>query len=121
MAVHRDHPNVIELEEASNFLELVSKGVSLIDFHAVWCAPCKMLGPILMNLMKSHPRSRMIKVDVDDFSEIAKINKVEKMPTVMFYKDGRVMEKFFVGASKPIVTAIEEYLTELEKDNDNDE
>jgi len=67
----------------------------VVDFHAEWCGPCKMLGPTLESEVAKHGGKVMLaKVDVDDCGEIAMKYKVMVVPTVLLVKNGDVINKF---------------------------
>ncbi|MBD7911479.1 thioredoxin [Clostridium cibarium] len=75
----------------SNFTEEVlnSKGVVVVDFFATWCAPCKMLSPILEELQTEMGESvKIVKLDVDESGEIANKYQVQNIPTIKIFKDG---------------------------------
>ena len=66
----------------------------VIDFHATWCGPCKVLSPILEELEGEVENVQFVKLDVDQFPEIAGANQVMGVPTVVILKDGEVKERF---------------------------
>lgn len=66
----------------------------MIDFHATWCGPCKVLSPILEELESELENVDFVKLDVDQFPEIAGANQVMGVPTVVILKDGEVKERF---------------------------
>ncbi|MBC8480050.1 MAG: thioredoxin [Actinobacteria bacterium] len=66
----------------------------VIDFHATWCGPCKVLSPILEELESELENVDFVKLDVDQFPEIAGANQVMGVPTVVILKDGEVKERF---------------------------
>lgn len=62
----------------------------LIDFFATWCGPCKMLSPILKEVKDSlGDRISIIKVDVDKNQELAAMQQVRGVPTMMLYQNGK--------------------------------
>lgn len=65
----------------------------LVDFWAVWCAPCSMQGDILHELDEAHPSLRIGKVDVDENRELALQFGIEAIPTMLLFKDGQMVEK----------------------------
>ncbi|HNW39479.1 MAG TPA: thioredoxin [Candidatus Omnitrophota bacterium] len=73
----------------------------LVDFWATWCGPCKMIAPIIDELAKEYAGKMKIgKVDVDNNSKVATEYGVMSIPTVMFFKNGKVSEQFVGGVSK---------------------
>jgi len=61
----------------------------VIDFHATWCGPCKMIAPHMEEMSKSMDDVVFLKVDVDECEDIAEEHKVTAMPTFVFWKDGK--------------------------------
>ncbi|MCH1415631.1 MAG: thioredoxin [Candidatus Actinomarina sp.] len=71
-----------------------SENPVVIDFHATWCGPCKVLSPILEELESEVENVDFVKLDVDQYPEIAGANQVMGVPTVVILKDGEVKERF---------------------------
>ena len=75
----------------------MAQGTVLADFWATWCSSCKMLGTILEQAAKEIPESvAIVKIDVDDAQELARKLGIGTLPTLMIYKDGKVV-KTLVG------------------------
>jgi thioredoxin 1 len=73
---------------------LNSKDTILVDFSATWCGPCKMLSPIIDELSKEmEGKAKVYKVDVDKSGDIAQKYNIMGVPTVMFFKDGKAVDK----------------------------
>ncbi len=72
--------------------ETVAEGITLVDFAAVWCGPCQMLEPALEELSKT-ASYKIVKVDVDQSSELAAKYKVRSVPMMIVFKDGEEMER----------------------------
>jgi len=72
--------------KGEDFESLVSEGIHLIDFYADWCGPCKMLGNVLENVKDS---IEIIKVNTDQYSELANKFRVMSIPYLVFFKDGK--------------------------------
>ena len=73
----------------SDFDEKIKSGVSLIDFWAEWCGPCKMAGPVIDDLSVEFEGKALIgKVDVDAEPDLAGKFGVMSIPTVILFKDG---------------------------------
>jgi thioredoxin len=96
--------NVSDFEGLKNTTDLV-----LIDFWAVWCGPCKVMGPVLDTLAPEFPTVKFVKVNVDEVPEIAELFGVQSIPTfymVKFSGDGTFDIKQhvtgkIVGAASP--------------------
>jgi thioredoxin 1 len=73
----------------------------IVDFHALWCSPCKMQSPILKEVATElGERVRVIKIDVDSNSQIAGRYSVQSVPTIMIFKNGRAVWRQSGVASK---------------------
>ncbi len=83
-----------------NFQEKVLESkVAVVDFWAVWCGPCKMVGPIIEELAEEYAGKAVIgKMDVDSNSINPTEYNVRSIPTVLFFKDGELKDKL-VGAT----------------------
>ncbi|MDE6022743.1 MAG: thioredoxin [Muribaculaceae bacterium] len=75
--------------------EVIESGKPVvIDFWATWCGPCIKLGPIVEELAEKYGDKVTIgKVNIDENDEIASENRVRNIPTVLFFKDGAVVER----------------------------
>jgi thioredoxin 1 len=64
----------------------------IIDFHAVWCSPCKMQSPILKEVAAEFgDKIKVIKIDVDQNNEIAGRYDIQSVPTLIIFKDGKLV------------------------------
>ncbi|XP_057968366.1 thioredoxin H-type-like [Malania oleifera] len=84
-----------QLEKGNND----SNKLIVVDFTASWCGPCRFIAPYLAELAKKYPHATFLKVDVDELKTVAADWAVEAMPTFMFLKDGKIVDKV-VGADK---------------------
>lgn len=85
---------IVSTEE---FREEIKNGVTLVDFFATWCGPCKMLAPVLEELANEmEGKVKVIKVDVDESAELADEFRISSVPTMMIFKDGK-QEDMMVG------------------------
>ena len=77
-----------------NFDETIAEGVTLVDFWADWCGPCRMLGPVIDQLAtKLEGQYKICKVNVDQEEEITARYGVMTIPTVIVFKDGEALDK----------------------------
>ncbi|XP_021759899.1 thioredoxin H5-like [Chenopodium quinoa] len=76
-----------------------SKKLTVINFTATWCAPCRFMAPILSEFANKYEDVLFFKVDVDELKTIAEDYKVHSLPTFVFLKDGKEVNRF-VGANK---------------------
>lgn len=64
----------------------------LIDFHATWCGPCKMMAPTIQETKeKLGDKIKVIKIDIDKNQQLARNLRVKGVPTLMLYKDGDLL------------------------------
>ncbi|MBA3722121.1 MAG: thioredoxin [Parachlamydiaceae bacterium] len=77
-----------------NFQETVSKGVTLIDFYATWCGPCRMIGPIVEQLaQKMQGKANVAKVDIDQSQQVTTNLQITSVPTLILFKDGKEVKR----------------------------
>jgi len=74
------------------FLELISEDLVLVDFYATWCGPCKMMSPIIDSLVNERA-FKVVKIDVDKNMEIAQEYSVMSIPTLILFKNGKLIDK----------------------------
>jgi len=91
----------INAEEYSEIIN--SSNPVVIDFHATWCGPCKVLSPILEELDNEIEGVEFVKLDVDQHPQIAGQNQVMGVPTVVILKDGEVKDRFVGVQPKEVI------------------
>jgi len=76
-----------------NFTEIInSNQLTLVDFFATWCGPCKMMHPVLEELKQQMGDSiRIIKIDVDKNQPLSQMFNVRSVPTLMLFRSGNVL------------------------------
>ncbi|KAI4314798.1 hypothetical protein L6164_027670 [Bauhinia variegata] len=102
MASEEGH--VISVHTVEAWTEHLQKGndnkkLIVVDFTASWCGPCRFIAPFLAELARTFTNVTFLKVDVDELKTVAQDWAVEAMPTFMFVKEGKIVDKV-VGAKK---------------------
>lgn len=88
-----------------NLQQLLDSGKPLvIDFWAEWCGPCRMIGPIVEELAEEY-KDRVVvgKCDIEENNALAVQYSVRNIPTVIFIKDGKVVDKQVGAVAKPVL------------------
>ena len=89
-----------------NIKEIINSGKPVvIDFWAEWCGPCRMVGPLVEELAtESDGRVHIGKMNVDDNTETPETYGIRNIPTILFFKDGLLVDKQ-IGATQKTVLA----------------
>ena len=91
---------------AATFEETIGSGVTLVDFWAEWCGPCKMIAPAIDALAEEYDgKATIAKVNVDNESDLAMKFNVSSIPTMLVFKDGQIAETFIGVRSKDDLAA----------------
>ena len=85
---------------------LEAKGTVLVDFWASWCGPCKMIGPIIDQIADERTDIKVGKINVDDEQELAVQFKVMSIPTLLVFKDGKVVNQSMGAKPKAAILAM---------------
>lgn len=85
----------VELNEQNFQNEVIRSGkAAMVDFWAAWCGPCRMVGPIVEELAQEYQGKAVVgKVDVDVNQDISVEYGIRNIPTILFFKDGKVVDK----------------------------
>ena len=97
-------PEEIKNGEVSNIIEITSKDqfdneiksevLTIVDFWAVWCGPCRVLKPLLHKIADEHKEIRLLTVDVDANQELAAEYDINSIPAVFMFKNGEIVDSF---------------------------
>ena len=85
-----------------NFAELKAGNLPLVvDFWATWCGPCRMVGPIISELAEKYGNDIIVgKCDVEEEEDLAAEFGIRNIPTILFFKNGEVVDKMVGAQSK---------------------
>ncbi len=90
----------------ANFDELVLKSdvPVIVDLWAVWCGPCRMVGPIVEEIGNEYEGQAIVgKLDVDNNPEIARRYSIRNIPTILFFKNGEIVDKQVGAVPKQVL------------------
>lgn len=77
----------------ANFADLVSNGITLVDFWASWCGPCRMFGPIFEQVSTQIPDVNFVKFEIDESNRRTPAKYgIRSIPSIMAFKDGELVE-----------------------------
>ena len=85
---------------------LEAKETVLVDFWASWCGPCKMIGPIIDQIAEERSDVKVCKINVDEEQELAVQFKVMSIPTLLVFKDGKVVNQSLGAKPKAAILAM---------------
>lgn len=79
---------------SGNFKPIIRRGITLVDFWAPWCAPCKVAAPVLNDLAETDDRLTVAKVNVDKQQKLAQKYKIRSIPTLILFRDGIEVRRY---------------------------
>ncbi|HBL77374.1 MAG: thioredoxin [Bacteroidetes bacterium GWF2_42_66] len=95
-----DHHKILTLTD-KNFQQITKNKIVLVDFWANWCAPCRMMAPVLNEVSAElSGNSHVGKVDVQQYQSLAQKFKVRSIPTLVLFKNGTEINRFVGVKSK---------------------
>ena len=100
-----DNAKPIEVTDGTFGSEIESgTGLSLVDFWATWCGPCRMVAPIVEQLAQEHQGNlKVAKVDVDANQGVATRYNIRSIPSILFFKDGKHVDTVVGAVPKSIL------------------
>ena len=88
-----------------NFEETVKAGVSLVDFWAPWCGPCRMIAPVIEELAGDFEgKANICKVNTDEQQDLAVKYGIRSIPTILIMKNGEIVDQVVGASSKQALT-----------------
>ena len=98
-------PIVHATDDDFDALVLESSGVCVVDFWASWCAPCRMMGPILdeIAIELEEEGVRVVKVDTEQAPETTERFEIRSIPTLVFFRDGEPLFQMTGLVPKPVL------------------
>ena len=101
-SVNASTPNVSRIQESQFEAEVVQSTLPVVvDFYAAWCGPCKILSPMLDDLAGPLTNKvKFVKINVDEANALAQQMEIEAMPTLVFFKNGKVVDRLVGLPSK---------------------
>ncbi len=94
-------PVVIDLND-TNFDQTVSaENLTLVDFWAEWCGPCKSMHPVFESLSKKYPNVKFARVNVDQNQNISAKFAVQSIPTFIMFKSGQILDRMMGAVGAP--------------------
>ena len=87
--------NIIEITSKDQFDEEIKNEVlTIVDFWAVWCGPCRLLKPLLEKIADEHKEIRLLTVNVDENSDLAAEYDINSIPAVFMFKNWEIVDSF---------------------------
>ena len=91
---------VVKILTSKNFDDFIKTGSVIIDFHAEWCGPCKIVSPIVEELASEIKDVKFGKVDVDKEMKLSQRFNIHSIPTLLFFKDNKQEDRVTGALSK---------------------
>lgn len=84
----------MNLQNLDEFESIINKDdIVIVEFYSKWCPPCKMLGFVLEELAETRPEQTILRINTSEFNEFATGLGIYTLPAMLFYRNGKVLEK----------------------------
>ena len=102
----------MKVVEEKDFKEEIKEGVTLVDFYASWCGPCRIMANILEDIAEELGENvNVFKVDVDGAEKLSREYGIMSIPTLIIFKDGEMKEKHVgIWQQDDCIEAVKKYL-----------
>ena len=94
-------PVVIDLNDANFDRTVSAENLTLVDFWAEWCGPCKSMHPVFESLSKKYPKVKFARVNVDQNQNISAKFAVQSIPTFIMFKSGQILDRMMGAVGAP--------------------
>ena len=99
-------PEIIDLNDSNFDKTISSENLTLVDFWAEWCGPCKSMHPIFESMSKKFPNIKFGRVNVDNNQNISMKYAVQSIPTFIMFKSGQIIDKMMGAVGAPGINMI---------------
>ena len=99
-------PGIIDLNDSNFDKTISSENLTLVDFWAEWCGPCKSMHPIFESMSKKFPNVKFGRVNVDNNQNISMKYAVQSIPTFIMFKSGQIIDKMMGAIGAPGINMI---------------
>jgi len=99
-------PGIIDLNDSNFDKTISSENLTLVDFWAEWCGPCKSMHPIFERMSNKFPNVKFARVNVDNNQNISMKYAVQSIPTFIMFKSGQIIDKMMGAVGAPGINMI---------------
>jgi len=98
-----ENSNIIELTD-DTFEEVIKEGVTLVDFWAPWCGPCRVQNPVISKIADEvGDEAKICKINVDEYKNAARQMKIKNIPNIIIFKDGEPVKQIIGAKPKHLI------------------